>query len=141
MTATAVVQRAAALLLVIGSAHAAYAGDPAMDYMLNCQGCHRADGAGTPGSVPALKDSVARFVALPEGRTYLARVPGVSQAGLDDDATAALLTWLVRHFDPTHVPADVQPYTAAEIGPLRRAPLVDVDRVRAGLLERIEAHH
>lgn len=127
------------LLIALVAAPPARAGDPAMDYLLNCQGCHRADGAGTPGSVPALKDSVARFVTLPEGRRYLARVPGVSQAALDDDATAALLTWLVRHFDPAHVPADFQPYTAAEIGPLRRAPLVDVDRVRAELLERIDA--
>ncbi len=82
---------------------------------------------------------MARFLAVPEGRAYLGRVPGVSQAALDDDATAALLTWLVRHFDAAHVPADFQPYTGAEIGPLRRTPLVDVERVRAALLQRIEA--
>src|SRR6185503_18374901 len=85
---------------------AVVAADPALDYTLNCQGCHRADGAGTPGSVPALAGSVARFLAVPGGREYLVRVPGVSQAGLDDAALADVLNWMVDRFDREHVPAD-----------------------------------
>ena len=72
---------------------------PALDYALDCEGCHRADGTGTPGSVPALRDSVARFLAVPGGREYLARVPGVAQAPLDDAALAAVLNWMLDHFD------------------------------------------
>jgi hypothetical protein len=59
---------------------------PRWSSRLNCQGCHRADGTGTPGSVPALADSVARFLAVPAGREYLVQVPGVAQAPLDDAA-------------------------------------------------------
>jgi cytochrome c553 len=134
------VRRPWALALVVGMGvgPASASDDPALDYMLNCQGCHRADGSGTEGSVPALSGSVARFLAIPEGRDYLARVPGVAQAALDDDATAALLNWIVRHFDATHVPAEFQPYTGGEIGRLRRSPLVDVERTRARLLAEVE---
>ena len=113
------------------------AADPALDYTLNCQGCHRADGAGTPGSVPPLAGSVARFLAVPGGLEYLVRVPGVSQAGLDDAALADVLNWMVERFDREHVPAGFARYTAAEVGPLRKQPLTEVERVRAELLARL----
>ena len=61
--------------------------DPPLDYMLNCQGCHRADGAGTPGTVPALAGSVGRFLAVRGGREFLVQVPGVAQSILDDEIT------------------------------------------------------
>ena len=92
---------------------------------------------GTPGSVPALRDSVARFLAVPGGRDYLARVPGVAQAPLDDAALAAVLNWMLDHFDAAHVPAGFAPYTATEVGPLRAHPLVDVEGTRKQLLDRI----
>jgi hypothetical protein len=115
----------------------ARAEDPALDYMLNCQGCHLADGHGTPGSVPALAGSVARFLNVPGGREYLGRVPGVAQAALEPGATAALLSWVVMRFDREHLPADFQPYAAEEIVRMRRSPLVDVDRVRASLVAQM----
>ncbi len=61
-------------LLAVVQRAAAYG--PGVEYALNCQGCHRADGAGTPGSVPSLADSVARFLTVPGGREYLVQVPG-----------------------------------------------------------------
>ncbi len=127
----------AALLLVLAAATRAPAG-PALDYQLNCQGCHLVDGAGTPGSVPRLADSVARFLAVPGGRDYLARVPGVAQAPLDDAATAGVLNYILEHFDHAHVPADFVPYTAKEIGDLRKRPLTDVEKVRRGLIAELE---
>jgi hypothetical protein len=112
---------------------------PAVDYALNCQGCHRADGEGTPGTVPALKDSVARFLARPEGRDYLMRVPGVAQSTLDDPALAAVLTWMVRQFDASHVPQGFTPFSAEEVGKARRNPLAEVDAVRRRILSAIES--
>jgi len=114
------------------------ASGPALDYTLECAGCHRADGAGTPGSVPALRDSVARFLAVPGGREYLARVPGVAQAPLDDAALAAVLGWLLVEFDRAHVPAGFVAYTAEEVGRLRKQPLLDVEAVRKLLVEAWE---
>jgi mono/diheme cytochrome c family protein len=127
----------AVLVFCVGGRVEAYT--PSVEYTLNCQGCHRADGGETLGSVPALKGSVGRFLAVPGGREYLARVPGVAQAPLDDAATAAVLNWMLARFDAEHLPKDFAPYTAEEVGRLRARPLVDVPRVRAELIRAIEA--
>ena len=129
---------AAGLVLWAGAgAGAAEVSGPALDYALNCQGCHRADGAATGDSVPALAESVARFLGVPGGREYLVRVPGVAQAPLDDAATAGVLNWILGRFDREHLPADFVPYTAAEVGRLRGSPLTNVGRVRDELLQAI----
>jgi hypothetical protein len=126
------------LLLALEATPAGAASGPALDYALECQGCHRADGSGTPGSVPALRDSVARFLAVPGGRDYLVRVPGVAQAPLDDAALAAVLNWMLDYFDRAHVPADFVPYTAEEVGRLRKQPLLNVEAERKRLVESSE---
>jgi mono/diheme cytochrome c family protein len=118
-------------------APAAGIGGAALDYAVNCQGCHRADGAGTPGSVPALAGSVGKFLRVPGGREYLGRVPGVAQAGLDDAALAGVVNWMLDTFGKDDRPADFVPYTADEVGRLRQKPLTDVDRVRRELVDAI----
>ena len=128
---------AALLALAIG-AGAAHAYGPSVEYALNCQGCHRADGAGTPGSVPPLAGSVARFLAVAGGREYLVQVPGVAQAPLDDATLAAVLNWMLERFDKAHIPAGFTPYGADEIAKLRTKPLTDVDGIRKRLLAEIE---
>jgi mono/diheme cytochrome c family protein len=127
-----------ALALATG-ARVASAYTPDVEFALNCQGCHRADGSGTPDTVPALADSVARFLAVPGGREFLVQVPGVAQAPLGDAALAAVVNWMLDRYDRTHVPKDFAPYTADEVGRLRRTPLVDVEAVRVRLMRAIEA--
>jgi hypothetical protein len=107
---------------------------PAVDYALHCQGCHLADGSATPGRVPALSGSLARFIQIPGGRAYLVRVPGVAQAPLDDGALAALLNWILVRFPSGGVAPDFLPYRAEEVGRLRRLPLLDVEAERRRLL-------
>ena len=124
---------AAAVALLASARAGAYT--PSVDYALNCQGCHRADGSGTAGSIPPLVDSVARFLTVPGGREYLAQVPGVAQAPLDDAALAAVMNWLLHKFDEPHVPADFVPYAPDEVGRLRARPLTNVESVRARLLD------
>ena len=115
-------------------------GDPQVDYILNCRGCHGPDGAGAPGAAPSFRDQLAKFLSVPGGREYLIRVPGTAQSELDDAHTAALLTWLVREFSPADVPAGFTAYTAEEVGRERRQPLSDVWRTRNELLQAIAAH-
>ncbi len=113
--------------------------DPRTDYMLNCRGCHGPDGAGAPGAAPSFRGQVGRFLSVPGGREYLVQVPGTSQSELDDAHTAALLNWLVHEFSREQVPGDFQPYDAAEVARLRRAPLIDVWGTRRELLQAIDA--
>jgi mono/diheme cytochrome c family protein len=124
----------AAMALCLGAAPAG-AEAPAVNYLLQCQGCHRPDGGATPGTVPALDGQVARFLSLPGGREYLVRVPGSAQAPLDDAELAELLNWLVRRFGPAADAERAAPFSAEEVGPLRVRPLTDVAATRRGLVE------
>lgn len=94
-----------------------------VDYMLKCQGCHQPGGGGNAANTPPLTGQVARFLSVPGGREFLARVPGVATTDLDDQHLAELLNWTLFRFDPGNIPADFKPYTATEIGSLRKNPL------------------
>jgi mono/diheme cytochrome c family protein len=133
-------RRALLLALLLGaSASASSAGDPHLAYMLECQGCHGADGAGHPGSVPRLAGQVADFLRVPGGREYLIRVPGSAQSSLGDAELAEVLDWIVQRFGPADAAAAAAPFSAAEVARHRARPLVDVEPVRRELLRRIEA--
>ncbi len=110
------------------------------NWTLNCQGCHRPDGTGSAGTAPSLKGVMARFLAVPGGREYLVRVPGVATSPLADEPLAELLNWMLQRFDSGHVPADFRPFTAAEVGRLRVRPLrLEAAQLRADLLRRAGA--
>ena len=107
-------------------------------WVLNCQGCHRADATGSVDTTPALAGMVAKFTRVPGGREYLARVPGVATAPLPDAELAELLNWVLWRFDSADLDARFRPYTAQEIGALRSHPLrTEASRVRAQLLSEI----
>jgi len=128
----------AALALALGGgAGAAAARTPRVDYMLECQGCHRADGSGFPGRVPDLRDRIGRFPQVPGGRAYLVGVPGSASSPLSDAELAAVLNWMIQRFAPERAPA-VAPYTAEEVARHRR-PLADVESVRRELLRALAA--
>jgi len=117
-----------------------YVTKPQYDWVMHCQGCHGADALGTPGSVPRLAGTVARFLKVEAGRAYLGRVPGVAFAALSDSDVAALLNWVVLRFDFDHVPQGFTPYSREEIGQLRRSPLIShAYRERRRLLQLLAA--
>jgi hypothetical protein len=108
-------------------------------YMLGCQGCHLEDGRGFPQrGVPALNGFVGNFLKVPGGREYIVQVPGAAQSELTDERLAEVLNWMLRTFSPAQLPADFKPYTAPEVGLLRKSPLVEVTPVRGELLRRLE---
>jgi len=130
----------AALLLAAWAPPAvAAAHSPAhLDYLLQCQGCHLADGRGAPEKgVPALRGSVARFLTVEGGRAYLIRVPGASGSPLSDAELAAVLNWIVQTFGPAEAARAAAPFTEQEVRRFRRPPLDDVAPVRNRLLDKI----
>ena len=130
---------AISLILTLGPHAAADSGqENKVAWMLNCQGCHRADGEATGDEVPALRGKVAKFLTVPGGREYLIRVPGVAMAALDDESIAALTNWMLLEFDEENIPVDFEKYSANEVGALRKLPLgSDAGSVRDDLLEEI----
>lgn len=117
-------QRAVILILLVSCQHAVATDVPPVRsaqtmWMLNCQGCHRPDGSGTGSAVPAMPGIVSRFLAVPGGREYLIRVPGVATAPLSDDSLAVLVNWMLAEFDRENIPEDYTPYTTEEVTSLR----------------------
>ncbi|MCZ6666546.1 MAG: hypothetical protein O7B81_14680 [Gammaproteobacteria bacterium] len=118
-----------------GSA-AAEVNSPRVDFMLECQGCHRPGGIGMPEiGVPRLKGHVSKFLHSAEGRAFLLRVPGVAQAALSDGRLTAVMNWMVREFDPDNLPADFEDYQVDEVARWRRQILRNVNQVRGPILE------
>lgn len=108
------------------------------NWMLACQGCHRADATGTPQTTPTMAGFVARFLHVPGGREYLAQVPGVATAALSDADLAEVVNWSLVRFDAANIPADFKPYTPAEVGRLRLKPLrAEAMTVRASMVARM----
>ncbi len=90
------------------------------DYILNCSGCHRADGSGST-VVPSLQ-KMPELNGRPGAREYWVQVPGAAQAPLSDARLAALMNWLVERFAGKRPKPE---YTAKEVGQLRSTPLRD----------------
>ena len=118
---------AVVLLATVPATHA----DPEVDYLLHCSGCHMPDGSGLQNVVPTLHDVIGRMVAEPEGRSYIVRVPGSSQAPVSDEKLAAILNWMLTEFSSATLPRDFQPLSAQEVGKARGQLLADPLRYRA----------
>lgn len=104
------------------------------NYMLNCMGCHVADGSGAPGKVPSLRDSLVALSTSAAGRRYLVQVPGASQSVLSNLELAQVLNWMVRNLSAQPVPRQFVDFTAREVARHRGTPLVNVGATRARLL-------
>jgi hypothetical protein len=109
------------------------------NWTLNCQGCHRPDGTGSAVTAPSLAGTVSRFLAVPGGREYLGRVPGVATSPLNNADLAELMNWMFWRFDKEHLPVDFAPFTAEEIGRLRARPLrLEASQMRSDLLRKAD---
>lgn len=132
---------AAGVLATLGRpAIADEAGHARYQFILNCAGCHQADGSGAKsGGVPTLRGQMGHFLKTPEGRAFLVQVPGTSNSSLSNGDIARMLNWMAKAFSADTVPADFQPYTEAEVTALRSRKLTDVSAVRRGIVAQLAA--
>jgi mono/diheme cytochrome c family protein len=107
--------------------------DPKVDYLLHCSGCHMPDGSGLTDVVPNLHDTMGRIVAEPEGRTYIVRVPGASQAPISDEKLTEVLNWMLTEFSSDTLPENFKPLTVKEVKRARSRLLADPLKYRATL--------
>ena len=110
-------------------------------YMLNCMGCHLADGSGAAGKVPSVRDSLPILSRSTAGRRYLVQVPGAALSPLSDLELAQVLSWMVRNLSTQPVSPAFTDFTAAEVAGYRRSPLVNVSETRATLLAAASDSH
>lgn len=107
-------------------------------YVLRCSGCHRLDGAGSErGGIPALRDMVGAFAGDDLGRTYVVKVPGVKNANLSPDETAAVLNFVMSTFAGGSLAPGAAPFTRSEIAERQAAPETDVVALRRAVAARL----
>ena len=110
---------------------------PAQVYAKNCQGCHGELGTSVK-EIPTLAGRVGYFTRLPDGRRYLVQVPNVALNPSSDEDIAELLNWVLATYSRAQLPADFQPYTAAEVHELRQAR-IDVVTERRRIVQELVA--
>ena len=122
---------------------AAAAGDGRVPYLMGCVGCHGEAGVTMSQKVPDLKDQIGYFLHLPEGRAYLVRLPNVAFAPISDKELADMMNYMVFTLGGSSAPKDARPYSAAEVGKLRKQPLTEVPlfQYRSELVERLIADY
>jgi mono/diheme cytochrome c family protein len=150
--------RLVAPALALGIALPALAEDGQQLYVEQCVACHEEDGRGVPGIYPPLADRIGRFVELPEGRAYLARVVihglfgpirvedrpynGLMppQPDLSDAEIAAILNYVLTKLGPEQLPAGFEPLSAAEVAGYRepKATFSAMRKEREALLAQLE---
>jgi hypothetical protein len=128
---------AALAIAFIAMSRAGHCYEPRVNYQLQCQGCHLADGSGQSDRVPSFRGTLIPLSGMPEGRVFVLTVPGVAQSPLSDAETAALLNWMARNLSDEPLPATFKDYTAEEVRKHRGHPLAQVADVRGDLLRRL----
>lgn len=109
-----------------------YAQGPEFLYLLHCGGCHLEDGSGMLDAVPDLRRELGFFASTFEGRSYIVRVPGASQAPVTDSQLAEITNWMLARFAADYI---VEPFDEVEVAAQRSIPLDDVVSERAKLLD------
>jgi hypothetical protein len=103
---------------------------PRGNYLLSCGGCHGLNGVSNSRLVPDLKDQVGYFLNLPQGRSYVVRLPNVAFSMTSDEALTGLVNYVVFTLGGASVPAGTKPYALREVSQLRRNPLTEVSLVQ-----------
>lgn len=104
------------------------------NYLLHCGGCHIEDGSGLPPHVPDLRVDMPYFAAFTEGRSYMARVPGVMHAPLTTEQLVQVMNLILLRFAPPG--ANLQPYSVEEITLYQQQVLLDAKKLRDQLLSQ-----
>ena len=120
------------LVSSLGSLTAAQAYEPAMNYTLQCMGCHTPDGEGVPGHVPSIRATLLPFARMEAGRQFLVQVPGASQSRLSNAELATLLNWMIENLSAER--GEYQRFTEEEVAGYRTHALVEVRATRERLL-------
>ena len=118
----------------LASAHGAGLTKAKTDYILKCQGCHKADGTGMPPQTPDFHTHGALFMHAPEGRRYWVSVPGAANSPLTDSELANVLNYIASDIVEIE---DHKSFTAEEVQQYRGAKMTDVYEVRRNLAAKL----
>lgn len=107
-----------------------------INYMLQCQGCHKADAKGIPPDTPDMTEYGAAFMQSEAGRAYWTSVPGAANAPLNDAELADVLNYIATDIIGAK---NIELYTESEVHQYRSRKMQDVYAVRDHLIAQIKA--
>lgn len=115
----------------LSSHHSAHADQTVAEthYVLYCSGCHRQDGRGSlKGRIPDFINSIGHIAKSADGRSYIARVPGVKNSGMNAHETASVLNYVLDRFGGDD--ATSAHYNEAEVQRYWTLPETDIVAMR-----------
>ncbi len=113
-----------ALFLFLASS-SVFAASPRTNYLLYCSGCHGTTGVGSPPNVPTLVDELGRMMTVPEMRGYLVRIPGASQAPIEDAELTDVINWVLEEMNKDTLPDNFRKFSLSEVAEARKNVLAD----------------
>lgn len=110
---------------------------PARIYAENCQGCHGWTGVSVT-EIPTLAGRIGYFARTEAGRRYLMQVPNVALNPSSDGDIAGMMNWLLGAVSREQLPSDFEPYSAEEVGRLRKIR-IDAPAERRRVIDELVA--
>jgi hypothetical protein len=107
------------------------AANPRTNYLLYCSGCHLVNGEGNHPNVPTLHNELGRMMTVPAMREYLVRIPGASQAPIDDAELTEVINWVLEQWNSETLPEGFARLTLDEVSAARKNILADPLRYRS----------
>lgn len=115
------------------------AGAGKTNYMLQCQGCHKAGGEGIEGSIPDMSKHGIEMLSSERGRQFFVAVPGSSQSPLSDRRLADVLNYISTDLIASNkTNANIQLFDTSEVTKYRGVKMKNVAQERAQIVDQIE---
>ena len=107
-------------------------------YILKCSGCHGINGAGAPAAgIPPFPGFIAPLAQHPEGRVYIAHVPGIAASRLTDAQLVDVLNYVIDEWSGEEDIASTPRFTVDEFSKLRAVPVTNVVEFRRDLVTQM----
>jgi mono/diheme cytochrome c family protein len=110
--------------------------------MLQCQGCHKANGSGIQGAIPDLREFGINILASERGRKFYVAVPGVSLSPLNNRQLADVLNYIIVDIlNPSEKHPQTELFDIAEITKYRNIKMKYVAQERAKVVAGLDKNH
>lgn len=108
-------------------------------YMLRCSGCHRVDGTGAiEAGIPPFPGFIGPLARNPQGRVYIAHVPGVVGSRMSNDQLVGVLNYVLEEWSGEEG-ASAPAFTVEEFVTLRSVPVSNVVQYRRDVVAEMKA--
>ena len=108
-------------------------------YILKCSGCHGIDGAGAPAAgIAPFPGFIAALARHPEGRIYIAHVPGIVGSRLSNEQLVKVVNYIIDEWSGEEGSSPTPRFTVDEFTELRAVPVTNIVEYRRDVVARMK---